>query len=629
MQLTLFKEQKTPLKEISLRPHQLAVKRALAQTIIDKEKRILVLAPCGWGKTIFAGFVLKDVIKRNKKALFVVPFRTLVEQAVESFKALGLEAGVLAGNYPENREALIQIATIQTLANSRDFSWLSYDVVILDEVHILGFSEWFKQNFPLLRSGEEMLSLSQFDNELSMLGFHQAFDTDSPTWKEVSDKWKEMRTEADDYQKKAYYILKKYKDLFKVNKKPNNKIIIGLTGSPFRLDKKQFMSDIFDVQIAGQTPAEMITLGLLVGCQYFRVKGIDTKGVHVKNGDFNQDELSVVCSDPEVIASAVQNYKTICPDRLFICFAVDVKHAKLLKEEFVSQGINAHVIEANTPDKTRQKLFKQLGKGEIQGLISVGCLSVGFDDPEISCVMSCRPTMSIALWIQQVGRGMRTADGKIDCYVLDQAGNLGTRFPRIEDLTYPELEDNDFEVKPTPMKECPECQRWALMFDTKCVCGHIFESFAEEKEKIKPIGEMELYIEEKDKKLVQYYHKKLKEAFKKGYAPEWAAMQFNQQYKRFPKREWALNGVFRYLNLDGFQDFLNETRLGTKKITATQEIWTQWNKDNQLSYLKYLDRIILKKQTDPNLSEEKKSKYNDKWKKKHFYNEFGVVYDNT
>ena len=152
-QLTLFREQETPLKEINLRPHQLAVKRALAQTIIDSEKRIMVIAPCGWGKTIFAGFVLKDVIKRNKKALFVVPFRTLVEQAVESFKALGLEAGVLAGNYPENRKALIQIATIQTLANSRDFSWLSYDVVILDEVHILGFSEWFKQNFPLLRSG--------------------------------------------------------------------------------------------------------------------------------------------------------------------------------------------------------------------------------------------------------------------------------------------------------------------------------------------------------------------------------------------------------------------------------------------------------------------------------------------
>ena len=604
-QLTLFREPETPLKEINLRPHQLAVKRALAQTIIDKEKRILVLAPCGWGKTIFAGFVLKDVIKRNKKALFVVPFRTLVEQAVESFRALGLEAGVLAGGYPENREALIQIATIQTLANSRDFSWLSYDVVILDEVHILGFSEWFKQNFPLLRSGEEMLSLSQFDNELSMLGFHQVFNNIIPTWKEVSDKWKEMRTEADDYQKKAYYILKKYKDLFEVNKKPNNKIIIGLTGSPFRLDKKQFMSDIFDIQIAGQTPAEMIDLVLLVGCQYFRVKGIDTKGVHVRNGDFNQDELSVVCSDPEVIASAVQNYKDICPDRLFICFAVDVKHAKLLKDEFVSQGINAHVIDADTPDKTRQKLFKQLAKGEIQGLISVGCLSVGFDVPEISCVMSCRPTMSIALWIQQVGRGMRTADGKIDCYVLDQANNL-SRFPTIENLTYPELEDNDFEVKPTPMKECPKCQRWALMFDSKCVCGHIFESFAEEKEKIKPIGEMELYIEEKDKKLVKFYHQKLREAFRSDYVPEWAAMQFNQKYKRFPKREWALNAVFNGYGLAGCDT------LGC-----------------QQSYLKYLDRIILKKQTDPNLSEDKKSKYNDKWKKKHFYNEFGVVYDNT
>ena len=93
-------------QEIELRPHQIGAKRELYSRIREGFKRIMVIAPCAWGKTYFAAAILRDAaVIKGKKCLFVVPFRTLVQQAIDSFNNMGLEVGVIAGGYPENREA--------------------------------------------------------------------------------------------------------------------------------------------------------------------------------------------------------------------------------------------------------------------------------------------------------------------------------------------------------------------------------------------------------------------------------------------------------------------------------------------------------------------------------------------
>jgi superfamily II DNA or RNA helicase len=596
----------TPPPIVDLYPNQKQAKSELYNLLRQGEKRLMVVAPCGWGKTLFTASILKDAaLVKGRRCLFVVPFRTLIEQARQSFEDMGVSAGVIAGNYPENRDALVQIATIQTLSGNRDLSWFDYDVLVLDEAHIVAFSTWIKKFIPLLKKGQEVTDLYVFDDELSELSIHQALHG-SPTWDEVVHRWNQIKGDATDEQRKAYYVLRKYKDIFEGNKQPNSKIIIGLTGSPFRLNKREFMSDVFQHQVLAETPGQMVEKGRLIGCEYFTVKGADLSGVHTSQGDFVESEISELCSDPEVVKSAVGNYKKICPDRLFINFAVDVNHAEMLKREFVDHGVNAHIITAGTPDHTRQKLFDELARGEIQGLVSVGCLSVGFDVPNISCVILSRPTLSISLFIQQVGRGMRLAPGKTECIVLDQSGNT-KRFGMIESLEYPKLED-EFMAQPPPTKECPECHKILPALEKVCSCGHVFESEGEGKEKVKPVGEMEIIIDNKDRPVYDFYQQKLVEAFTKKYSPDWAVMQVKERFDRYPKRLWARGAVKEKLLSFALFSLMSQEQIET-------------------TYLFYLRDIVNKKQSDPKLSEDKKARYNDKWIQKHFYNEFGVTYE--
>jgi superfamily II DNA or RNA helicase len=301
----------------------------------------------------------------------------------------------------------------------------------------------------------------------------------------------------------------------------------------------------------------------------------------------------------------VENYLKICPSRLFINFAVDIRHAKMLADEFKRQGVNGHLITKDTPDHTRHKLFRELARGEIRGLISVGCLSVGFDVPNISCVILSRPTLSVSLFIQQVGRGMRLAPDKTECIVLDQSGNV-KRFGSIESIEYPDLEDNDFQLQPPPTKECPECERILDMFAKVCPCGHVFESEGEGREKIKPVGEMEIIVAPQDTKAYEFYRKKLIEAYLGKKSPDWAVMQVKLRFQRYPKRLWARETITSmFLKLDE-----TSTTIDTKK-----------------AYINYLHSIIKERQSGRKLSKEKKANYNDKWIQKHFHNEFGVAYE--
>ena len=88
-----------------------------------------------------------------------------------------------------------------------------------------------------------------------------------------------------------------------------------------------------------------------------------------------------------------------------------------------SEGVDAAHLDCSTPKASRDALFERFAAGELTVLSSVGVLSEGFDEPRVGCVLLLRPTTSKALYIQQVGRGLRTAPGKRDCVVLDQSGN--------------------------------------------------------------------------------------------------------------------------------------------------------------------------------------------------------------
>ena len=594
-QLNLIQEEKPT---ITLRPYQITAKKSLYQAIKDGKKRIMVNAPCGWGKCFFAVSIAADVVVKGKKVLFVVPYRTLVKQAIDSFNVFGLTYGVIAGGYEEDRSESIQIATIQTLA-IRNIDWFKYDVLILDECHILAFSTWFKSLVPPLYQGKELISAYDLKEPLFELGFYLDF-VPNPSWKDVKEKWAKIKFEANENERIAYKTIQKYPQLLDNPKRPNEKIIIGLTGSPWRLSKIEKMSDLFDAQVKAETPKQMAEMGMLSPCIYYHIKGIKTEGLNIVKGDFDVKQLEEACTSKESVRSIVENYLKLGKDRTFVCFAVTVKHANLLTAEFNSQGVTASVVTAETPDKERAILFQSLEQKTIQGLVSVGVLSVGFDVPNIGCVISCRPTLSQSLYVQQLGRGMRIAEGKEDCLVLDQAGNL-KRFGPIEDIKYPDLEDQTIKAdKPVEIKICDCCDRINYLFAKVCEgCGFEFPK-GEGSKKEAAVGELTLYVAPELKDFCDEYRANLKKAYQTQKMPEWAYMQLASKGFKVIPREWARGAIF-----------------GLKPETPDD---VRLNKMD--TYLRYLSKVATDRIARSNGVDS--HKFDLRWIERNFYGEFGV-----
>jgi len=112
-----------------------------------------------------------------------------------------------------------------------------------------------------------------------------------------------------------------------------------------------------------------------------------------------------------------------------VVFAQSVEHSKVLVSAFEEAGVIARHVDGSTPRVKRERILCALGNGGVTLVSSVGVLSEGFDEPSVSCVMLLRATQSKALYVQQVGRGLRQSDGKADCVVIDQSGNTARHGP--------------------------------------------------------------------------------------------------------------------------------------------------------------------------------------------------------
>jgi superfamily II DNA or RNA helicase len=517
-------------------------------------------------------------IKKQRRTLIVVPFTCLIEQTIEALEKFGLTAGIIAGEYKEDRTRKVQIATTQTLAR-RDISWFDPEVIFLDECHLSAYSLWFRGNFNNLKNGRQTTSIKDISAELATLGI--AVEREGlefgyrVTFEEVKTKFKSLALlhhpdhggtkEKMQELNSAWEILRKQEHLFSGNElSTDNRIVIGLTATPWRLSKREEMGDIFETQVTGPTPREMIDRGALVGCVYFATKDqIDTKGVKSTGGDFDAAELETRCL--EAVQSIVGEYKRLGQDRPFVCFAAGKVHAASLAKEFTDRGIPVATITAETPHEERREIFKNVARLKTRGIININTCGIGFNLPEISCIIHSRPTKSTTLYIQMTGRGQRICKwlGKEDCIVLDQAGNV-KRHGFIEDVTYPVLRGSgDIEKGEAPVKECENCGCMVHASARVCPeCG--FEFISEGKERRIANEKLQLLVSDEDKKIYYAYREARREAYKKGKKPEAARFDVARIYKLtdwWPKKFWKLHAVFgeKYTedNVKSYQDYLN------------------------------------------------------------------------
>ncbi len=196
---------------------------------------------------------------------------------------------------------------------------------------------------------------------------------------------------------------------------------LGVTATPIRLNGEGF-SDLFDILIPSEKLSYFIKEGYLSQIKHL-VCGIPnlTKVKQVRR-DYDLQMLKNVMLDNSLMAGLVNSYLTKAIGKKTIVFAVDIEHSKEIVQRYNQAGISAAHIDAKTPKTERKENLEKFRSGEIKILSNVDIVSEGFDVPDCDAVQLARPTKSLALYLQQVGRCMRPYQGKDYGLVLDNAG---------------------------------------------------------------------------------------------------------------------------------------------------------------------------------------------------------------
>lgn len=201
---------------------------------------------------------------------------------------------------------------------------------------------------------------------------------------------------------------------------PDSKIL-GVTATPIRLDGKGFV-DVFDVLIPSWQPKAFIDAGFL--CPIKQMVGAipDVSKVKKRQGDYVSSALSRVMLDNSVMVELVKSYRKHADGKPMIVFAVNVDHSREIVSRYQQAGYTAAHVDAKTPKYTRSDILERFKAGDIQIISNVEIITEGFDSPTVEVIQLARPTKSLALYLQMVGRGMRPAPGKAFGLVLDNAG---------------------------------------------------------------------------------------------------------------------------------------------------------------------------------------------------------------
>lgn len=209
-----------------------------------------------------------------------------------------------------------------------------------------------------------------------------------------------------------------------INAMPRAKLL-GTTATPERLDGHG-LGDTFETMVVGPTTAELIEGGYLARYAAFAPTEVpDLSRIGSRAGDFAVDQLSSVMARPVVIGSAVASYERFAIGKRAVAFGVDRAHSMALAQRFTENGHQAVHLDGDTPPDERRRIIKALATGEIKVVTNCGLISEGVDVPAVEAVLLARPTQSVAMYLQQVGRALRISPGKDRALVLDLVGNVG------------------------------------------------------------------------------------------------------------------------------------------------------------------------------------------------------------
>lgn len=222
---------------------------------------------------------------------------------------------------------------------------------------------------------------------------------------------------------------------------------VGLSATPWTKGLGKHYDDL----LIPTTTKQLIAEGRLSPFKVFAPSHPDLSKVRTVAGDYHEGELAEAMSEPVLIADAVSTWLKLGEDRPTLCFGVDRAHARKLADQFEAAGVPTGYIDMDTPNDERSRIGERLKNGQIKVVCNVFTLTTGVDW-DVRCIILARPTKSEMLFTQIIGRGLRTADGKADCLILDHSDTT-LRLGFVDDIHHDYLDDGKYQKSAATKKE--------------------------------------------------------------------------------------------------------------------------------------------------------------------------------
>lgn len=400
-----------------LRPYQDEALRAIRETVQQGCKRLVVQAPTGSGKTLVAAAIAAGAQAKGNRMVFVVPAISLVDQSVQMFWDEDIrDVGIIQANHPlTDWSKPIQVASIQTIRSRGIYP--EAKVVVFDEVHQL-----HKEHVKWIGR------LAKEEGEPPIVDA-------APGWENVP--------------------------------------IIGLSATPWTRGLGRY----FESLLVMSTTAELIELGYLSRFKVFAADHPDLSGVKTVAGDYHEGQLAQVMEQATLVANVIETWRLRWGKDKTLLFAVDCAHAQMLQARFNEAGIACAYQDAHTSSADRAQIKRGFHDGTYKIVANIGTLTTGVDW-DVRCLILARPTKSEMLFVQIIGRALRTAPGKDHALILDHSDTTA-RLGFVSDIHHEHLnggkmDQNKAAPRSPPLpKPCPACAYLIPVGCKKCPeCGH-------------------------------------------------------------------------------------------------------------------------------------------------------------
>ena len=319
----------------------------------------------------------------------------------------------------------------------------------------------------------------------------------------------------------------------------SNAKLLGVTATPCRGDGRG-LGEQYQAMVQGPTAQWLTDNGYLAAARVLAPPGFDAAGLRKRMGDFDTKQAEQRVAT--IMGDCCSHYRKHLDGRTAIAFCCSVAHAEAVARLFISQGVPAASIDGTMDAANRRQLLADLAIGRIKVLTSCSLIGEGVDVPSVGGCILLRPTQSVSLHLQMIGRCLRPTPGKPAAVVLDHVGNTVRLGHHLEEREWSldGVKKRDRDAAPS-VKVCPKCFATTMSTAQVCrECGHVFAP--QERRELQVVDgelvEMQAIARKREQGSAQSLEQLRQLAQQRGYKRGWAERVYQARLaKRYATRQ--------------------------------------------------------------------------------------------